>query len=82
MCTGPGEDECLLCIEGAELKKDDCEDKSGRCVCDENEFVSKEGCQKCHPLCQGCHGKGAQSCDRCALGAVWNDKGFCSCPAG
>mmetsp|Transcript_26463 Transcript_26463/g.4605 ORF Transcript_26463/g.4605 Transcript_26463/m.4605 type:complete len:158 (-) Transcript_26463:756-1229(-) len=82
MCAGPDDDECIVCHGGAKLVKDSREDKTGICECEDDEFLSIEGCKMCNPLCDGCFGEGADKCIRCAPGLIRRSDNSCGCPQG
>ncbi|XP_041915930.1 proprotein convertase subtilisin/kexin type 5 isoform X1 [Alosa sapidissima] len=66
-CLGAGPDSCLSCREGQVYLR-----RRGQCVhtCPAGHYEDSHHrtCEPCHPSCQTCYGKGAQSCGSCHIG--------------
>ncbi|XP_078423427.1 proprotein convertase subtilisin/kexin type 5b isoform X2 [Cetorhinus maximus] len=66
-CWGPGDAECLSCQEDHFLMK-----SQNRCYrsCPERYYEDKweQTCERCHPSCKACDGKGPIRCTSCFWG--------------
>ncbi|XP_026559605.1 proprotein convertase subtilisin/kexin type 5 isoform X1 [Pseudonaja textilis] len=63
-CLGPAPTECLSCVESFFLLH-----SSGQCVssCPEYYYADfdTQSCERCHPICHTCKGKGEFECTTC-----------------
>ncbi|XP_060697526.1 proprotein convertase subtilisin/kexin type 5-like [Hemiscyllium ocellatum] len=66
-CWGPGETECLSCQDNNFLMKSE-----NKCFpsCPEQYYENKweQACERCHPSCKTCDGKGPIRCTSCYWG--------------
>ena len=82
-CFGSSEEDCTQCKYGQRFEEENIEGATsvGRCICEHGFYELTSGaCAQCSNSCDGCHGQGSSSCDKCADDFIKNEDNDCVCP--